>query len=284
MAAESNKDPFLQLKIDYISFMVQMFKMMGYNEVTMSIQFALLMENTYLTQEQLETLTGYSRSTISEELSKLSNSLGDFPIYQTRKAGTKKKLLMYYCPNTFEQYIKTNFVTALRASEASIEFIPSLIARLDVLTLQSPSVQHVKRFLSFFLAAMHYYRSFIEVSGDLLDRCFNDPEFVPDFTGLLKTASKTIPVTGKPPEIENDSLEKIKREVIARMMELSSGLIGGKEDMIKVFLALSLEDEPVTQDALMETCSCSRSNVSQALTMMIELKLVRLIKNPGDRK
>lgn len=284
MEDKGSNDPFLQLKIDYISFMVQMFKMMAYDEATMSIQFALLMENTYLTQEQLEVLTGYSRSTISEVLSKLANSIGDFPIYQTRKAGAKTKQLVYYCPNTFEQYIKTNFIAALRASEASIEFIPMLIARLDVLTPQDPSVQHVKSFLTFFLAAMHYYRSFIEVSGDLLDNCFSDPGFVPDFTDLLKEASNTIPAAENPPKVKYDSLMKIKRELIDKMMELSADLIGGKEEMIKIFIALFLESEPVTQDDLMELCICSRGKVSQALSTMIELRVVRITKKTGDRK
>jgi DNA-binding transcriptional regulator GbsR (MarR family) len=255
---------------------------MAYEEQTTGILFALLMESDYLTQEQLEVLTGSSRATISEVLSRLQNITDEFPILQTRKPNDRKKY--YYCPSTFEQYVRNRFLSIVEATKASVDFIPPLLARLDKLITETPPILHVKQILSYMLKALHYYRVVGNSASEILDDFFKDPDVIPDFNPLLERARKSMPKSDEFPEVENDSLEVIKKEFISKMLELSSDLVGGQEELIKLFFVLYLEHEPVTQDDLIELTNYSRGKVSQALNMVLELKVVQMVKKSQDRK
>ncbi|MFW9991672.1 MAG: hypothetical protein ACFFD4_06400 [Candidatus Odinarchaeota archaeon] len=281
MTENNTRSPFLQIKIDYISFMVQIYKLMAYEEHTTGILFALLMESDYLTQEQLEVLTGYSKSTISEVLSHLQNIIGEFPILQTRKPGDRKKY--YYCPSSLEQYAKSGFLSAVKASKASVDFIPPLLARLEALGPKTPAILHVKHILSYTFRTTHYYHSVGSSAGEILDKLFEDSDFTPDFQTLLARARESLPGFD-PLHVEGDSLEKIKEEFVNKLLKLSSEMMGGKEELIKLFLVLYLEHKPVTQEDLMELTHYGRAKVSQALNTVLELKVVQMVKKPRDRK
>ena len=62
-----NNDPFIQIKIDYVQYMMQVYSVMAYDETTTGILFALMLEN-YLTADDLETLTGLSKPTITKAI------------------------------------------------------------------------------------------------------------------------------------------------------------------------------------------------------------------------
>ena len=108
MTPEFGQKTLLQLKMDYLQFMEQInHSSFAIDPNQTGVLFALLMENDYLTQEQLIELTGFSRTTISETISELSNVTSKYPVLQTRKPRDKKKY--YYCPLDIEQYIRTFF-------------------------------------------------------------------------------------------------------------------------------------------------------------------------------
>ncbi len=282
MSTHGYDSPFLQLKIDYINFMVQIFNLMGYDEDTTGILFALLMENDYLSINHLKILTGESQSKISEILSRLTIVTGDFPILQTRKPGKRGKY--YYCPSTFEDYIKRNFTFALTASKISLDFIPVLISRVNALPEQSAATQYVKKIFNFLNIAFHFYSSVILSSNDLLEQIFQDPTHVPDFKAIVKNAMASIPVIPDPPKIEDDNLTSIKKEFVDMMLDLSRELISGNEEAIKLFLVMYLENEPVTQEELCSRTSSSRGKMSQLLGNLVELKAIEVTKKTNDRK
>ncbi len=281
MAYSSEFSPLIQVKIDYVSYMAQIFKVMAYDEIITSILYALMVEGKkYLTQEDLELLTGFSRSSISEALSKISVITHDFPIFQTRKPGDKKKY--YYCPITFEEYVKRSFLVTADVSKMSMEFLPELTNRLDALSPQTPSILYVKRFLIYLYAAISYYELIMEKSSEFLDRMFDNPDYIPNFSAFINKIQISLPKGGTVPS--NDTFVQIKRVFITRMISMSAELLGGNEELIAVFLALMLEKDPVTQDELIKLTGSSRSNVSRALTMMDELKILNIIKKQKDRK
>ncbi|MFX0087612.1 MAG: hypothetical protein ACFFAU_18325 [Candidatus Hodarchaeota archaeon] len=281
MANNSEFSSLMQVKIDYVSYMAQIFKVMAYDEIITSILYALMIEGEkYLTQEDLELLTGFSRSSISEALSKVSVITHDFPIFQTRKPGDKKKY--YYCPITFEEYVKRSFLVTADVSKMSMEFLPELMNRLDALSPQTPSILYVKRFLIYLYAAISYYELIMEKSSEFLDRMFDNPDYVPNFSAFINKIQISLPKEGSIPS--NDTFIKIKLEFITRMISMSAELLGGNEELIAVFLALLLEKDPVTQNELIKLTGASRSNVSRALSMMDELKLLNVIKKQKDRK
>ncbi|MHA2304694.1 MAG: hypothetical protein ACXACU_04815 [Candidatus Hodarchaeales archaeon] len=279
----SNKDstPFLQIKIDYISYMIQIFKLMAYEETITGILFALMIEGgKYLTQEDIEYMTGFSRSTISEALSKVTIITQDFPIYYTRKPGDKKKY--YYCPITFKEYVTRSFLVTSDASKLSMDFIPGFLNRLNALSTQNPSLTYVKRFLVYMYAATSYYELIMLKSDEFLDTMFDDPSYEPKFSELIDKITIIIPEEGYIPS--NDTFHQIKKDFIRKMASLSTELLGGNEELISVFLALMLEKDPVTQDELINMTGSSRSNVSKVLTMMEELNVLEVIKKPKIRK
>ena len=274
--------PFLQLKIDYVSFMVQMFNLMAYEEDTTGVLFALLMENDYLSLNQLKTLTGATKSTITQLLSHPTVVTGEFPILETRKPGKRDKF--YYCPVSFEFYIKRNFTAALTTSQGTMDFIPALVARVNTLPNQSDSTQYVKQTLNLLRIATYLYGYVIQSSENLLEDIFQDSNNIPDFKPILKEALANIPSIPNPPQIKNDSLTMIKKEFIEQMMVLSREIISGNEESIKLFLVLYLEDQPVTQEYLCKITGFSRGKISQILSNAIDLKVVNVIKKPKDRK
>jgi len=272
-------DVFIQVKIDYVQYMMQIYKLMAYDETTTGILFALMLEN-YLTVDNLEILTGFSKPTIKKTLSRISNIYSDFPILQTKKPHDRKKY--YYCPITFDIYVKQSFLSVMTASELSLEFIPELLSRLDALSPQSPSILHIRRVFVYLYTAIYYYKEVFGKSEDLLEQMLKNPDDLPEFSTIVKEIQFTPRHHVDVPEV--DSLLSIKRDFISNMLELSTELIGGENELISVFLALFLENEPITQDDLMTVTDSSRTKVSQALTMMEELNVIQIVKKAGDRK
>lgn len=279
-------DIFIQVKIDYIQYMMQIYKTMAYDETNIGIRFALMLENYaageegYLTVDDLEVRTGFSRPTITDALSRISNISNEFPIFQTKKPHDRKKY--YYCLMTLESYFRDMFLTVTTASDLSMEFIPELLSRLDALSSQTESVLHIRRTLLYLYTAIHYYKEIFEKSEALLDRMFENSEFIPDFSSFLEEIKTTRRFQETVPK--NDNLLDIKRIFISNMVKMSTDLIGGNEELIAVFLTLFLENEPVTQDEIMIVTKSNRTKVSQALTTMEDLKVVQVTKKTGDRK
>ncbi|UCG89895.1 MAG: hypothetical protein JSU57_05380 [Candidatus Heimdallarchaeota archaeon] len=274
-----NTDPFIQIKIDYVQYMMQLYNVMAYDETITGILFALMLEN-YLTADDLEVLTGLSKPTINKALSRISVMFSEFPILQTKKPRDRKKY--YYCPLSLEPYIKHNFLAIMTASEISLSFIPNLLSRLDALSPQTSAITYIRRTLLYLYIAIYYYNETFTKVEPLIDRMLQDSDYIPDFSNLLKDIQ--FQLSPLEVEIEDDTLLDIKREFISNMLELSSALIGGEDELISVFLAMFLEDEPVTQDELITLTKSSRTKVSQALSKMEELKIVTITKKPGQRK
>jgi DNA-binding transcriptional regulator GbsR (MarR family) len=283
----TNGDPFIQLKIDYIQYMIQIYTVMAYDEETTGILFALLIEKpNYLTSKRLEILTGFEESIILETLSKIKTMMGDFPILHTKKPEDTTKY--YYMPISFKDFMKRNFLIMMEATELSLDFIPSLISRLKALSdssntkESSASIQHIRETMIFFYSAVYYYNEIFGKAPALVEELLKNPNFDPNFTALAKKVK--IPPFEALPVPNNDSLLDIKRTFISNMKNLSKELLGGNEELVATFLVLILEFEPITQDEIMEIGESSRASVSRVLAVMEELKIVKISKKPGDRK
>jgi DNA-binding transcriptional regulator GbsR (MarR family) len=280
----NGQDSFIQVKIDYVQYMMQVYKVMAYDEATTGILFSLLIESpNYLTSKTLETFTGFAGSTISETLSKIKTSMGDFPILVTKKPNDRTKY--YYTPVSFEYFMKRNFLIMMEATELSLDFIPSLVARLDALSVSpasSDSIAYIRETMIFFYSAVYYYNEIFGKTPALLEELLSNPDFDPNFTALAKQVE--IPPFQAISVPENDSLLNIKRSFILKMKNLSKELLGGNEELIATFLVLILENDPITQDEIMRIGESSRAPVSRALAVMEELKIVQISKKPGDRK
>lgn len=224
-------------------------------------------------------LTGFSRTTISETISNLTDVMSKYPVHQTRKPGDKKKY--YYCPLDIEQYIRTFFMGALELSEFKIDFIPQFLHRLDALIPQNADIMHVKQFLINIFVSIKYYIAFIEQSDHYLLQFAKNPDYIPDFNlnedELFKITNdnETDPNT--------DSLRSIKIELIEQMKDNATAF-GIKKELIAIIYALLLENKPVTQDYLIELTNYSRTVISDSLSRYSKLNVVQVVKKPKDRK
>ncbi|WP_455140641.1 hypothetical protein [Candidatus Hodarchaeum mangrovi] len=269
-------DPFIQLKIDYVQFMMQIYKLMAYDETTIGILFSLMLEN-YLTVDELETLTGFTKPTIIKAVTRISNIYDETPILQTKKPISRKKY--YYCPLSLELYLKQSFLSFTEATDINLS---EFISRIKSLSPKTPDIIHIESVLSYLQTAIFYYRYMMKAAGDYLDKLLDDPQISIDFLAVLDNI--------KPPLIEpvlinkDETILNIKQGFIQKMVETAQDLIVGNEDSIKVFLALFLEAEPVTQDKIIKVTKVNRTQVSQTLTMMEELKVLQVIRKEGDRK
>ena len=207
-----DENPFIQLKIDYVQYMMQILKVMAYDEPTTGILYSLLIESPKrLTSSYLEILTGFSGSTISETLSKIKTSMSEFPILYTKKPKDRTKL--YYMPKSFEDFMKSNFLVMMKATELSLEFIPPLVARLEAILesaaskKNTASIKHIRETMIFFYSAVYYYNEIFGKTPELLEKILKNPEFDPNFASLAREVK--IPPF-KPQSVpENDSLLKI---------------------------------------------------------------------------
>ena len=283
MTSETGSRSLRQLKIDFIAFMEQVHRSLGFDANLISVLFSLLMEERYLTQEEVMGLSGLSRASVSENLAKLTDPSSKFPVLVTRLPGDRRK--HYYCPLEFDEYIRTFFAEASAATDFGTTFIPPILERLETLDPDDLAVDYVTSFLKYLLSVTEFYDEFIAKSEKNLKLVFENidhkldlpkPEIVSDkrSSGGLVTRSK---------QLEGDSLLKIKRDFIVGMLE-SSTPTGRRKEPVAVFLAMGLSREPMTQEEIMEVTRYGRSTVSETLTRLTGLGVVNVEKKPRDRK
>ena len=283
MASETGSHSLQQLKIDFIAFMEQVHRALGFDANLISVLFSLLMEGRYLTQEEVMDLSGLSRPSVSENLAKLTDPASKFPVLVTRLPGDRRK--HYYCPLEFDEYIRTFFVEATAASDFGTTFIPPILERLEALDPDDSAVDYMKSFLRYLLSVTEFYEEFIAKSKENLKLFFENIDQKLDLPTpeIVSGKGKTGEVVIRSDAVEGDSLLKTKRDFIVGMLENSTPT-GRRKEPVAVFLAMGLSSEPMTQEEIMEVTGYGRSTVSETLTSLTGLSVVTVEKKPRDRK
>lgn len=269
--------------MDYINFIAQSYNSIGFDPNKIGVLFSLLLEQDYLTQEQIMNLTGFNRSKISIALTELTDISSQFPVLLTKKPGDRRKY--YKCPLSFEQYSRIFFTASFEITDFSMSFLEDLMDRLESFEPSKPSVVHVKNFFEYLFLAQKYYKAFIAHSKQELQDYFNTKDLKSEvfIQRNMSKISKYKKKESKKIKFSDEKFMEIKKEFLSKMQELSSTYTGRKE-LIGVFLSLYLEYPPFTQDDIMELTNYSRSTVSEALTILAKMNRIQIIKKPKDRK
>ena len=276
-----DKERLLQLKIDYLSYMKQITDWFDPN--IMLVLFALLMEGSYLTQKQLTELTGLKQSTISETITRLIYSPLGLPIIETHKPGNRKQKF-YTCPLEFEEYIQKMFSGGMKAVDINISYLPPILMRIDTLSTEGADVDHVRDFLHFYWEYINLTRDIFSNIDDLLTYYFQGEGKKPDFAQYLTNHDYTQCLSEEQKQpLEKDSLQEIKRAFLKEIMGTESST-GASKELAVIFLAFSLENEPVTQDELMKITQYSRTTVSDVLSQLALQNFLNVTKKPNSRK
>jgi DNA-binding transcriptional regulator GbsR (MarR family) len=284
MSRDKEEKALLQLKVDYIAFMEQTHGALGFEPNLMAVLFSLLLEGDYITQERIMTLTGFGRSTVSETLKNLIDPSSKFPVLVTRKPGNRRKF--YYCPLSFDEYVMTFFTSATSASDFTEEILQEMLVRLDTMDSNNRDVQHLQTFFSYLFNVVGLIQNLLRRTGEYLEKFFNDSkyklEFIEDDFKSLKVGSIES-FRLKFPGKKKDSVLAIKQDYIRETLEKATP-VGRSREIGAVSLALLLTPDPVTQDEIMKVTGYSRSTVSENLAKIEELKVLHVVKKPGDRK
>ncbi len=273
-----------QLKIDYLEFMQQTLTFFEPNKT--GVLFSLLMEQDYLNQDQIMSLTGFSRTTVSDTLNKLMEQNSIFPVLQTRKITDKKKY--YYCPLDFSQYMKTFVSTTFTISDFNIEFIPSLLHELKKIDPPTEKSNHVKGILEFYIKITCYFRAILDNFNMDWENFVKNPNYKPDIDKLSKIAHRyLIEHTQKEEKIDKiqniKSINEIINIIVNKSLSLQS-LVGRKKELGAILHTLFFEPEPITQDEIIKITNLSRSTISENLSDLVSMGFVETTKKPKDRK
>ncbi len=284
MSENPNEQSLLQLKIDYLAFMEQVHGALGFEPNLISVLFSLLLEGDYITQDRIIELTGFSRSTVSETLKKLTDPSSSFPVLATRRPGDRRKF--YYCPLGIDEYVMTFFTSATAASDFSEEILHEMLERLDAMGSETPEALHVRKFFGYLLGALILIQDLLEYTRMHMERFAEDPDYVPKFTdeGIVSIEKERLePMARRFRSRKNDTLLDIKREYIRETLEHASP-VGRRREIAAVSLALILNADPMTQEEIMEVTGYGRSTVSENLAKIEEMNVLSVVKKPGDRK
>ncbi|MFX0084352.1 MAG: MarR family transcriptional regulator [Candidatus Hodarchaeota archaeon] len=276
-----SKSPFVEIKRNYLIFMEQTLTWFDSNLVR--ILFALLMEGEALDQNQIIELTELNRATVSETLSRLTDSNSKFLVLQTRKKGQRKK---YQCPQKIAVYFRTLLIEGLEVTKFSLEQVPLLIHRLDTLPSQNPEILSVRRFLTEYWEISNYFHFMVTYFQNNLEKFVKNPDSISQLIdNISPNGTKDFNYSGpKYDLISGDSLERIKKDFIEDQAANQSAAVGKKKELVMISLLFFLEENPLTQDHIIKITGYSRSTVSVTLKTLIQLNILQVIKKRKDRK
>ncbi|NHJ46963.1 MAG: winged helix-turn-helix transcriptional regulator [Asgard group archaeon] len=278
---KSSLDDLNQLKIDYLNFIKQSLRWDENN--TISVLFSLLMEQDYLTQDQIMELTGLSRAAVSETLKRLLEN-SNLPILKTRKQDSKKNY--YYTPFSFDQYIRNYLVQSLQTTIRHMNTVPVFLQRLEKIPETDNEKGHFVDYLQITLLVAYYYNKL----ANNLDAVWNNYQQDSNFKVTLSKEFDNMIVdldnlVKSVPEIslQNETLNEIKKDFLGYAL-VTQIPYGRSRELSMIGLIILLEPTAVTQDYLMEFSNYGRSTVSEALTRLVGFGLVEIVKKPNDRK
>jgi DNA-binding transcriptional regulator GbsR (MarR family) len=273
---------FEQLKIDYLTFMEKINKSFGYDSNRHGILLTLILESRHLTQDEIEELTGFSKSVVSENLSHLTSIMSKYPVYETRKKGEKKKY--FYTNLTFKDYSKINFLGSTESLQLNVDFLPEILYRIDQLD-ETDEILYTKSIFLFLLNISNFLSTFSDHARKNIEAIF-EGKFTISFD------SKTIKIIQEDKNFKinkhqfkkgQDSIFAIKKDFISRMQDFAHET-GRKKELISILIALFLNPEPLNQDELIKLTNHSRSIISEGLKLLVKVGSVKIVKKPNDRK
>jgi len=282
MIPELNKSPFLNIKRNYLNFMEQ--TLTWFDSSLIRVLFTLLMEKEPLTQEELIVLTNLNRATVSDTLSKLTESTSKFLVFQTRRKGERKKF--YHCPQDLSIYFQNLLTEGLELTKISSEQVPEYLYRLSSLKIQNFDTQIFKKFLKDYQRVTTYFQIAITFFQKNLSKYVNNPSSIHNLLEKVPIEENSIinetnvNYSVRP----NDSLDIIKRDFLTEQASSQHATVGKRKELVTIGLLFFIEGKPITQKYISKITGYSRSTVSTTLSDLVKLNIIQVIKKPKDRK
>ncbi|MFX0084378.1 MAG: MarR family transcriptional regulator [Candidatus Hodarchaeota archaeon] len=259
---------------------------------------AVFIEKEPITQDRIKKLTNYSKTTISQILKLLQVN---FPLIQIKKPKKRKK---YYTINISTREFMITFLRMLiEAYKDKVDFIIPLIEEIEPYTKKHQKFLNFSEFLENSFKYSSLYINLLTDSAEEFSNLIktgefkieelintdimNSPENQLYLQSLLNPAklptSISIQRIGDKQlfelyiQLKNKFYQKFRENLTAaRSQTAIARTILGTE--------LLLENRPLTQEELVRATGFQRSTISDTLKSLLNMKMVQLIKRPGDRK
>ncbi|MFX1255896.1 MAG: hypothetical protein ACFFCZ_30095 [Promethearchaeota archaeon] len=287
------------IKKQFIRFMEDIHTHYAYPKNFFGCLMAILIEQRPTHQKRIMKLTGYSRTTVSETLTKIQMNL---PLEQIRIPGERKKFYKYGDDPT--SFMIDFLDVVLESKEVKMDYIPPILDEIKVYSEKHPRFRSFKRFLETIYYEFNLYFNLLEESKE-------------EFKGILKTGnidnSKIHELSSSRSEEMTSFIQKIlepsnqlvefdesKSKMDTRLFETYIQLkhryyqkirevIGPLRSQQAVYLPIIyqnilIEPEPVTQEEIQIATTLQRSIISEVLQFLAQQGLVKVFKKPGDLK
>jgi DNA-binding transcriptional regulator GbsR (MarR family) len=288
----------IDIKRDFIKFMEEKHSGLLFPKNFFGCMMAVFIEQEPITQDKIKKLTNYSKTTISQILKLLQLN---FPLIQIKKPKIRKK---YYTINiTTREFMITFLRMLIEAYKDKVDFILPLIEEIKPYTKKHQKFRNFSEFLenSFKYSSLYIKlltdsaeefsnlvkTGKIEIDDLINTDLMNSPENQTYIQSLLN--SPKLPTSVLIQQIGDKQLSKIYIQLKNKFYQkFRENLTSARSQtaIARTILGteLLLENRPLTQEELERATGFQRSTISDTLKSLLNMKMVQLIKKPGDRK
>ncbi len=289
-----NTDP---LKREFIRYMEETHSTLLFPRKFFGCLMAVFIEQKPVTQDRIEQLTKYSKTTISQMLKIIQMN---FPLRGLKKLGIRKKF--YVVDIHPEDFMLFFFQMIINSYKNRVDFVQPLLKGLEPYVNIHSRFQNFYDFLENFYSYSTLYLNLLTDTTDDLTRLFDKNHSAPDrrYLDVLDKPENLLKIQKllAPPKIDIDLLQpqipdnelKTKysefKEQFYRLFRENLILAQSQTEIARVIVGteLLLERRPLIQKEIQQATKFQRSTISESLKMLQERQMVQLLKKPGDRK
>ncbi|MFX1247565.1 MAG: hypothetical protein ACFFBQ_09300 [Promethearchaeota archaeon] len=288
----------IDIKREFIKFMEEKHSGLLFPKNFFGCMMAVFIEQEPITQDKIKELTNYSKTTISQMLTLLQVN---FPVIQIKKLKIRKKF--YTINMTAREFMITFLRMLIEAYKDKVDFILPLIEEIQPCITKH---QKFRDFSEFLRKSYEYGTLYLNLFSDTTDEfhtliktgdidtnhlfnanLLNSPESQTYIQSLLNPPK--LPISVPIQRIGDKELSKIyirlKNKFYQKFREnLTSARSQTAIARTILGTELFLENRPLTQKELEQASGFQRSIISDTLKSLLNMKMVQLIKKPGDRK
>jgi DNA-binding transcriptional regulator GbsR (MarR family) len=287
-----------EIKRDFINFMENIHLGLRYPKNFFGILMALFIEGRPITQDRIEQLTGYSKTTISQTIQSLQMQI---PITIAKNPGTRKKFYSIEIP--LKEFMILFLRRIMDSYQEKNNFLLPLIEKVTPYIQKNAYFSNFNHFLEKFYEMSELYLKLISETADDFTNLIRTGQIRAESVfsqhilnslenlDFIKTLMSPLKISPKFPErMEMDEeLRRIYTQIkdeYYRLFRLN--LTSGESQVLIartiIGTELLLENRPLTQEDIQNATHFQRSIISDALNLLLDWNMVQMVKKTEDRK
>ncbi|MHA1978928.1 MAG: hypothetical protein ACW98I_18640 [Candidatus Hodarchaeales archaeon] len=287
-----------EIKKEFVQYMEEKHSGYLFPKKFFGCMMAVFIEQVPVTQDRIEELTSYSKTTISQMLKIIQMRI---PLKQVKKPGIRKKY--YTIDMTPRKFMVTVLMMIIDSYKDKVDFMPPLIEEIRPYTQKHAKFKSFKEFLeNYYKFSTLFMQLLSETSHELSDlvdtgqinaselsnyNILSSPEHQRKIQLLLDPPNKTksfMELRIREPSLA-EQYSQFKQQFFQEFRE-NLTYSGSQNAMARAIIGteLLLERRPLTQEEIEKSTNFQRSTISDTLNLLLKLKMIELVKKTGDRK